>query len=376
MDNIKKNDRRISIVLNGKEKTYDELEKDKQAYEEVLNQEITATEEISATQEKDEHDEFPWLLSDNTQKQSSPKIVDLGERRRDKSKLEAPYWDDGKSERSPKLPHIKRKKKKRFEFNFNLKALPLGLIGIVMSAIIVGVSFGFMMLTIFTGEANETSTPATNPVQAPVSNEVPPVAMKGEIPVLGVEVVQGGAFSQVETGDETAQIIKENGFAATLAETSDRVYLFIGLGLDREQARVIGDIYDANGQEVYLKPYAVSANGIVENDGQASFLQTGVDLYQQITLLSVNGFANGGSLYTEKMLSDLTAIHDEFLVLVDAFSNNEVQQPLATAFQSALIGAYDSLQNFISSNSEADLWQVQQHLLNGLTTYEQLITTL
>ncbi len=365
MDNIKKNDRRISIVLNGKEKSYDELEKEKHAYEDLLNQEITAT------KEEDKQEDFSWVLSENTQSQSSPKVVDLGERRRDKNKLEAPYWDDGKSERSPKLPHIKRKKKKRFEFSF--KALPLGLIGIVMSAIIVGVSFGFMMLTIFTGDSEPTAV--TNPVQAPVSVEVPTVAMKGEIPILAVEVVQGGAFSLLAKGNESAQELQENGFAAALTNTSDPVYLFIGIGLDREQARVIGDNYKANGQEVYLKPYAVSANGVVDKDEQASFLQTGIALYQQLALLSVNGFANGGSLLTEETLAELKGIQDEFLLFGDAFSNNDVQEPLARAFQGALISAYETIQSFASSNSEAELWQMQQHLLNGLMTYEQLINT-
>ncbi|UTW68946.1 hypothetical protein KHA80_17100 [Anaerobacillus sp. HL2] len=50
--------------------------------------------------------------------------------------------------------------------------------------------------------------------------------------------------------------MQDKGFAAVLTNTTDPVFLFIGLGLDKEQAAVVAQ-YKANGQEVYLKPYAV-----------------------------------------------------------------------------------------------------------------------
>lgn len=364
MDNTKKNDRRISIVLNGKEKLYEELEKDKQAYEELLNEEITA-----AKEEESQPEQFEWVLSE-TPKQLSPKIVDLGERRKDKKKLAGPYWDDGKSEESPKLPKIKRKKKRRFEF----KSLPLGFIGIVISAIIVGVSFGFMMLTIFTGEKSDQMITAL-PEQAISPVEVTKTRIPGQVPTLGVEVVQGGAFSLADKGEETVQVLQENGFAATLIKTTDPVFLFIGLGLDREQASVVAEKYKENDQEVYLKPYAITSTGTVQSEEQALFLETSVDLFEQLTLLSVNGLANGGSLLTEETMTELTINFEKLNAISNPFIENESQQTIAQTLKDNLKNAFEKIQSFSSSKNQAYLWQIQQYLLNGLVSYEELVKT-
>ncbi|WP_169824105.1 SPOR domain-containing protein [Anaerobacillus alkalidiazotrophicus] len=371
LDNTKKNDRRISIVLNGQEKRYEELEKDKHAYEHLLEK------EISATQEEDQKDEFHWILPENETNDSSPKIVDLGERRHNKKKLEGPFWDDGKSEQAPKLPPTKRKKKQKFDFKFKIKDLPLGIIGIVMSAIIVGVSFGFMMLTIFTGDKPQ-AMEVINPVQATeiatTEIEAPEVVMNGQIPVLGVEIVQGGAFSLVDKATETAQSIQNKGFAAAITNTTEPIYLFIGLGIDREQANVLAEHYKANGQDVYVKPYAVTTSGTVDSQEQSLFLETSVDLYQQLILLSVNGLANGSSLVTDETLADLKATNEILVSLGNPFKDSE-QETLANDFQHALDNAYQSMLSFASSQESNNLWQVQQFLLDGMLAYEKLVKT-
>lgn len=366
MDNTKKNDRRISIILNGEEKTHVELQKDKQAYEHLLNQEIPAASKVDKV-----GDDFQWVLPENEPKKPSPKVVDLRERRRDKEKLAAPFWDDGKSEESPKLPHKKRKKKRRLQFNF--KAIPLGLIGIILSAIIVGTSFGIMMLTIFTGDNEETLNTPSPEVQAPPVADVPAVVTEGAIPTLAVEIVQGGAFSLVAKGNETAQVIRDNGFAAALSNTTDPVYIFIGVGLDREQAGIISEKYQTNGQEVYLKPYAVAAGKSAATENQALFLQSGVEIFQQLTLLSVNAFADGGSLLTTETISELTKAQQKFAAISEPFAVNEQQQLLAIAFKGSLSSAYQQLQNYEATKDQASLWQVQQFLLNSLIAYEELI---
>lgn len=362
MDNTKKSDRRISIVLNGKERLYEELAKDKQAYEELLNQEISAT-----TEERKGDQEFEWIIPD--QKQPLPKVVDLGERRRDKQKLGSPYWDDGKSEESPKLPSSKRKKKKNFEF----KSLPIGLIGIVMSAIIVGVSFGLMMLTIFTGEKVDTVTRITPQIQTPPAQEAIVPLIPGQIPVLGVEVVQGGAFSLVEKGEEAGKLLKDQGFASALTSLTEPLFLFIGLGLDREQAAIIGEYYKEIGQEVYLKPYAVSATGMAETDEQAAFFSKGVDLFQQLTLLSVNGLATEGTLFTSEMMTELTTSYEAFFAIDIPFPNNESQMIIGQQFQTSLSKAYETIQLFSQTKDKPHLWNAQQHLLDGLLAYELLV---
>ncbi len=359
MDNPKKNDRRISIVLNGKEALYRETEVDKQAKEELFNM------QISATKEEQEHPEdFDWLLP--SQQQSSAKVVDLGERRKGKKILADPYWDDGKSEASPKLPPTKRKKSPKFDFH----SLPLGLIAIVLSAIIVGVSFGFMMLTIFTGEKPTTEFEASNVKDSPQA-EAPVTTTANQIPTLGVEIIQGGAFSVVAKGQETAQMLKNKGFAAVLTNTTDPIYLFIGLGLDRDQATIVADQYKANGQDVYLKPYAVTANKQLKNQEQFLYLQSGVQLFQQLTQYSIHGLAN-----TTKANNEVALAFESFTALGDPFKNNEIQHQHATAFKGALTNAYEKMQNFATSKDNVNLWQAQQYLLNGLIAYEELVKVL
>lgn len=360
MDNKKKNDRRISIVLNGKQKPYDELAKDELTYSEFLNQENSATKE-------DESEEFQWVLSEEMKEAASKKIVDLGERRRDKKKLSAPYWDDGKSEDSPKIPYTKRKKKRRLQFDF--KSLPLGLIGIIASAIVVGVSFGLMMLTIFTGEKAQGTV--DTPIETPQAI-APVTTSNGQVPTLGIEIIQGGAFSIYAKGEEIAQGLKNNGFASVVTKETEPAYLFIGLGLNKEQANAVADIYKASGQDIYLKPYAVASQATIESEEQLNFLQTAVDFYQQLTLLSVNGLTNGGSLVTDETFQTLASSKNELALLTNGFAE-ESRQAIATSFQTELTMALTTIENFSSTNDRSLLWQTQQHLLNGLLLYEELV---
>lgn len=368
MDKMKKKNLQISILLNGKEKVINPLKLDKQAGDRFHSLEKVATNKANK-----DGDDFPWQLTESEPKQPSPKVVDLGELRRDKQKLTAPFWDDGKSGESPKLPHKKRKKQRKLELNF--RALPLGLIGVILAAIIVGTSFGLMMLNIFTGDKGEAiNVPSVAQELSATVGSV--AAAEQKIPTLAVEVVQGGAFSLLAKGQETAQAIKDNGFSATLTNTTDPVYLFIGVGLDREQATVIAEQHQANGQAVYMKPYAATASGTEATENQTLFMQAGVKLYQQLTLLSVNALADGGSLLTAETMAELTAIHQEFQAIKDSFKENEQQQTLALAFQDTLANAYQQLQSFASTKEPASFWQVQQFLLNGLIAYEELIKTL
>ncbi len=345
---------RISVRLNGKEQTFKETEKEKS------HTEIASSEDIFEPVER---------------REPPTKIIDIGRIRKERRKERGSFWDDGNRDRSPKLP-FKRKKKKGSRQKFSLQSLPVGLIAAAVSAIIVGISFGVMVLTIFTGDA--TSTTESTPVNANGTIDI--LAGQGtssSIPDLSVSIVQGGAFSTHEKGQETVQTIRDAGFAAAITTNSQPYFLFIGLGQDRDAAAQISQLYQQQGQETYIKSFAVLSNDAkVENEQLVSFLQEGVNIFYTALQLSVKGIAAGE--LTEAEITNLVSSQQGWSgnlgSVIDTLSAEQEQS--MTTFTNSLTESANYLEQYNEEKGVSLLWKVQNSLLQGLLAYDAFIEQL
>ncbi|NEU29775.1 hypothetical protein GN156_03165 [bacterium LRH843] len=309
-------------------------------------------------------------------------VIDFGKIQEERRLNGQPYWDDGNRENSPKLPY-KRKKKSFFEgrkTNF-----PFILVGAIFSAIAVGLCLGFMVLTIFTGQLGEGSEASVgvrgldaSATAEAVTPTIPAVIPKEtNLPSLAVEVVQGGAFTDAVKGTEIVNQLKEKGFAATLTEGTDPIYLFIGLGDDRAQATKVGELYETISQETYLKSYDINGKGIT---GQAeevtAWFTSAIAQYKELLQFSVGGLGEGTVVSKDK-LQKLTKSLETLQVERAAFTKlPEQAQTHANAFADSLTETKNGLSQFHETSDKRALWKTQQSLLNGLIHYDQLIKSL
>lgn len=334
----------ISVRLNGKEQRVREV-----------------GDEVVAAREAEDESMIPQ--PDN--------VIDFGKLQEERKRNGQPYWDDGNREKSPKLP-FKRKKKSYSEVK--KPRFPMMLIAALFSAVVVGLSLGFMVLTVFTGnqggvvDGGETATGA-----------IPAFSAEGDgLPVLSVEVVQGGAFSDTEKGAEIVARLQEQGLAATLTKTTDPLYMFIGVGGDRAQASKISALYEGYGQETYLKSYRVDGQALTGQTEQVTgWFGNAIARYKELLQLSVDGLGEGAMITTER-IKQLEQSMDSLQRERDqAFTKlPEQTQPHALAMGDALVDATDELGHYLKSSNEQALWQTQQALLDALVHYEQVIQSL
>ncbi len=388
----------ISVKLNGKEHSFHQIEKssENKAVPEVevpskpqshiapLEQTIPPTpkKEWGANNDEEKKQDIAVEASekiDETQSYFTNNIIDFNQMREEKETKEQPFWDDGNRKWIPKLPPSKRKKKTAERIKNTLADLPISLIVAGISAIIVGVGFGFMVLTAFTGDNDGTTAslmPPTGEVEAIAANGQA-AGVEVTLPDLSVEIVQGGAFSTSEKGNEIVSAIKDRGQAAVLKTDGDPMYMFIGLGLQKEEAGRLTQIYQQHGQDTYVKPFAVNGSlQSIDNEAVAEFFTQGGSMFNDLVRFSVAGLS-GQSVAMENIdqfLGQYQKWNDQGATVIAQLP--ESAQPHAQQFITSMSGAAAEIAGYKGEQTDGKLWGIQQHLLEALLAYDALIHTL
>ncbi|WP_078555366.1 hypothetical protein [Bacillus alkalicellulosilyticus] len=350
-----KEKRQISVKLNGKERTY---------------------KETAATRDTNNQASDPLPKKEEKKETVQPEIIDFREKHEERKERTQPFWDDGNHELAPKLPFNRKKQaKNKKSLKFSLKSFPFSILLAGLSAIIVGVSFGLMVLTIFTGESQATG----ENTQDAVSVESLIEAKQDGLPSLTVDVVQGGAYSTVEKGQEVVSSLKEKGLAGVLVESSDPIYMFIGVGQDREYANALSQLYQQQGQDTYVKPFTVAPSSNDEvKDEVKQFFQDGMALFEELALVSIRGIAGDEDiLKPEQIEIALTAQADWEASKEEALSSlSEASVTQATKYMNAIKRGTEQLAKVEDSSDEEQLWKIQQALLEAMLAYEAFIDSL
>ncbi|WP_227936711.1 hypothetical protein [Alkalihalobacillus deserti] len=355
---------RILVRLNGKEQSVKELTQDKLEVDPDLLKEHDVSKEIVAAREHDESEASEIIPQPDN-------IIDFGRRHEERKRNGQPFWDDGNRDKSPKLPY---KRKKKPLSGVRTPKIPFILIAAIFSAIVVGLGLGTMVLTVFTGN----NVSIVDGGETTIDEAIPAFAEGGNFPTLTLEIVQGGAFTEMAKGEEVVARIHEQGLPGTLTQGTDPIYMFIGAGGDRAQAKKISDLYTGYGQETYLKTYRIDGQSVSGQTEETSvWFANAISHYKEVLQLSVDGLS-GGSLITENRVKQ---IEDEASALRaerdQAFSHltGESQQH-ALAMGDHLVLAGEMLKEYRSSSEQEALWKSQQALLDALVSYEQVIKAL
>lgn len=274
------------------------------------------------------------------------------------------------------------------------------IISSITGAVVTGVIFGSLVLTLF---SDETIKVATDKGQ--VVNVVPEVnkekagtvvleetaaaniktmgAVSVNIPSQIYFVLQNGAFATLEGAKAAQSLLKEQGFAAQI-ESSDKYYVYAGLTTAKEDATLLGYQLKESGLEIFAKSYELPmADQIKWNETSAapveSYIAQGNKLIGLISSLSLAHLQK--STVTPLSQAPLQLIlkeHQTWTSLLAAASNG-MPDEIKTDFQkmnSAVNTAIMSLEAYKKNASAGQLWQAQTSMMDYVITEKRLLNSL
>lgn len=377
---------RISIRINGKEKYF--------LSDEELNQEISAAKEMEENQLEVERMSLEPIFDEEMVEEADSfkgNVIDFGQRLEvkrngNKRRYEKVFKGSKMFSSEKKHTYMLNKKKKRPPIligNNPQNALIKKLIFVLLSAIVIGIGFGYVLLSIFTdiseeqtagsntynGENGQASALGNNSGgagagggQAAGTNGA---AAINSIASLKLEVIQGGAFGSEESANQFADNLKDRGAAAVVLPKSNPVLMFIGLGTNRDELESLGQYYLDLGQEIYIKSFNLSEidGAKVGNPKVTEYVSTGLNIYQSVIQLSAQSF--------QQNRLEKSAVDSIGTSLSNWNKSKPTELPTALEqFSGSLSKANQALASYQIKPDQQQLWNAQQALLEGLLAYK------
>ncbi|AMA72120.1 MULTISPECIES: hypothetical protein [Aneurinibacillus] len=276
---------------------------------------------------------------------------------------------------------------------------------VVGGAVSVGLLFGYVILHTFTtgstptvedmtkpsvaltqkgenGAAGRTSTEIGTQASVQGQSAVPKrKSLTLTLPVMSLYMVQGGVFSTRAGAEQEAAALREKGWPVHMVEEAGKQMLFLGVSALRDDALALAQVYRADKQEVYIKEKSLPAGTItvaVPEELTSStmeeikrFGQTQADLFQNVSLLTGEGFKTGK--IEQAAIQKMMAKHRELLQQGRSLTTVLAEQQ-KTLLQSALnemTTAVTTLQQFSSQPNRTYLWQAEEKILRFIAFYKQ-----
>jgi len=254
----------------------------------------------------------------------------------------------------------------------------------VTGAIATGVLFGYLALSLFTGEpATPAATNETSVVQPSggAAGETPTgeaVMTEAKVPSGNYYMLQYGVFSNQEGMAAAIAELRQKGLAAA-SSTTDGFRVFAGMGTSRNSAVMLSE--QLGGSEVYVKEFAVPAVGKLPFQGQSGqaelfFEQTRelIRLFNELTLSQL-AQAEPARLPERDALAWKSA-HQQWTATAAAIAKDwspEAQQTaeaLVTRLQTAAV----SFEEYDKNPSRAHLWTAQSALMEAVILQKDWLT--
>ena len=179
-------------------------------------------------------------------------------------------------------------------------------------AILLGTSFGILMLKLVTPDQSKSEQAATVPsaVEQKVTETTPPKAAASVVmKPLTAYVVQEGIYSSKESAKDAAGKVATHNIPSQTIEIDGKQYLFIAAADTQETAKALGTLYKGKGvNDVFSKPLTIKEKTVSNlNEAEKSFLEAAPSIYQSLANMSASAIA------TKTISNDATKVIDEQL---------------------------------------------------------------
>jgi stage II sporulation protein B len=262
-----------------------------------------------------------------------------------------------------KIVSTQSSKKKGGAFTKNPKMKKGGAFGSILIsgifAILIGTTFGFIMLKLVIADHSGKTVSVPNVVQENGTSKVDTKTTTAVVKPLTAFVVQEGIYSSKASTTNAASKVASIGVPSQSIEIDGKEYLFLGVADSQEIAKTLGGLYKGKGVlAVFAKPLSFKEKNVPGvNGSEKSFLETVPSIYQSLAKMT------SSAIVTKSLSEDSTKVIDEQL------KDNGIKNDKVKGLKSELSTAEEKVKAYQKTNDTKSLSEAQQHLLNFLALY-------
>jgi len=335
----------ITIKINGKNRSY--LESKAEPLKEKKDIDYYSELEAAATKEAEEDDSFDWILPNDENEETDIiteyKIV----KQPTKKKI-------GSGTISSKF--IKNKQ--------NLFLSPVFIV--VIFAIIVGTSFGLLMLKIVTTEKIvETAEPVST---LPLPNDGENAKLeKLVLKPLSTYVIQGGVFSNIEAAKQMQTENIQKGIPSQIIEKDGKAFLYLSVADSIDHAKVISGKLASMGVEVFAKSILFEEKTLEDlQPAEKKLLESVHTLYEVLATTAAE--AAIGKVIPDGLIESA----EQQATSIRNIADGNLKHDYVVKIHADLEKALEQMNAYKQSADPKDLQKLQQHLLDFLVSYHTL----
>lgn len=352
--------RTITIKINGKQREYDErLTEDKRIVTEIeknerlieskeprIKEETVMLDEIAAARELEEEDQFDWVLPEETIQQEVKEF-----------KIATPKKKNA-IQGLAGLGYFHTNKQKRLLTSIFIT---------VFCAVVLGTSFGFIMLKlVITENAVETEKPAVAEPSGE-QKEQPKGTESVALAPLETFVIQGGVFSNIETAKQISNENIQKGIASQALQINGQAVVYLSVAGSIEDAKSVGAQLKGKGFEVFAKPITFGGKTI---EGLLPEERKIVESVPVIYAALAEGVADAG-LHSALSAAAIEKIEAHSKILITE-GDHPIKNEGIMTLNKELSRANEQLNLYKKSKDPDLLTEAQQHLLGFLAAYQAL----
>jgi stage II sporulation protein B len=283
-----------------------------------------------------------------------------------------------------------------------------------VGAIATGAIFGFLVLSLFSGDGGETASSEwwklgsdraadsrivdgasvngadlTKEVTGGNGNSEGAVTAGGmaaaarvNLPAVKYSLVQSGVFSTAEGAEAAMANLRKSGLAAA-SEKSDKYYVYAGVAMNRNDVLPISNSLNEKKMDVFIKDYSIPAvqsmrwSGKAEESPEAYFTQ-GSKLAQMIAGLTALHLQDDAVSPGDATMNSLKSAHQAWsqASLKAAEGLKPEHKAIAETMNASMNMAVQSMEEYKKNPSEAYLWQAQGALIKYIIGEKELRSAL
>ncbi|PUA35665.1 hypothetical protein C8Z91_28760 [Paenibacillus elgii] len=278
----------------------------------------------------------------------------------------------------------------------------------VAGAVVTGVAFGFLVLSMFSGgtDSGKTTPPGgTTTAQqgtkgagaggtastgeaaakpggadavAPASGSAIGVAV--QIPAKSYAVLQGGVFSSTQGAEAAAADFRKKGLAGAV-EGGDKHPVYVGMAGTRDEVLGLSQAYQQKNIEVIVKTLDLPAVTKVKWNGKqadlfSNYIAQGDKLVKLIAAQTIAHVAGAKpEALDDKALQSIKSTHQSWSQTAAAVSDGlgEAGKKALPKMNNSLNTAVASLEEYKKNPSQAFLWQAQTAAIQYVVAEKELL---
>jgi stage II sporulation protein B len=348
-----KSNRTITIKINGNERKYKEVtrnvevESQPEILESARSTELDGFSEVAATQHTAD-ESFDWILPNDDYDKDEIEEYIIAKQPIEKKKNNS-------------ISTLKKSLQKK-QHSGPIKSLLFS----ILLAIVIGTSFGFLVLKLVINEAKVGVDQVTTIPQDPTTEKENPVGATGALKLqpINTYIVQGGVFSSVESAEVGAELVKQKGVPVQIIEANGQAFLFLGLADSIDKAKAIGTSLKENDIEVFAKAYTLPEKDVKELTSTETKLLKEIEvLYQSLSSLA------SSAMLSESIDENVLLEQKDFLLSID---KKEIKSSKIEQLRLELSGSIENLSAYNQQKNKSLVIEAQQHLLSFIGTYYTL----